>query len=227
MIDLVNAILQGDTSISGSALVLWLALANHADKSGYCWPGVTRLARQCRVSERQATRLVAQLEAARVVEVKRVNGRSNGYIVHAAPFAPPDIRVTPDTHVTPVMGVTPPLTPVSPTPDTHVTPPPTPMSPESPYKHHVTNKETSAPPEKKPGDEQLKLFKAAMHGYVDQYVFKDKIEPLRLVSWDGAIMQVGTDQEPCLQWLQSRAMTSMERAFAGIVPGGRVELVQL
>lgn len=43
--------------------LMMLALAEHADHTGYCWPGVEALARKCRVSRRTAQRTLRKLEA--------------------------------------------------------------------------------------------------------------------------------------------------------------------
>jgi len=47
---------------SGTKLLLLLALADHADDKGVCWPGIDRLARKTRQSRRNVTRLLAELQ---------------------------------------------------------------------------------------------------------------------------------------------------------------------
>ena len=46
---------------AGSLLVL-LALADHADDSGHCWPSVRRLAEKARLSRRHTQRVLRELE---------------------------------------------------------------------------------------------------------------------------------------------------------------------
>lgn len=46
----------------GSSLLVLLALADHADEDGVCWPGIERVAAKARVSERQAQRVIKALE---------------------------------------------------------------------------------------------------------------------------------------------------------------------
>jgi hypothetical protein len=59
-----------------SRLVL-LALADHADHAGYCWPSVETVARKCRVSERTVQRAIAEAEAAG--EITRALMQGRGY----------------------------------------------------------------------------------------------------------------------------------------------------
>lgn len=100
----------------GSALLLMLAIADHANDYGEAFPGIVRLAKKTRLSERQVSRLIQQLEALDnpELEVDRTDGKVNKY----------RILLTPDK----LSGVT--NTNVTTTPDKVVTPPPTPMSPE-------------------------------------------------------------------------------------------------
>jgi len=48
---------------SKTELLCLLALADHANDDGYCWPSVKTVARKCRISERQCQRLLATLES--------------------------------------------------------------------------------------------------------------------------------------------------------------------
>ncbi len=67
-----------DESIhNGTALLLLLAIADHANDDGLCWPSVATLAAKARVQERQAQNLIAQLEAAGELVVRRGHGRRN------------------------------------------------------------------------------------------------------------------------------------------------------
>ena len=56
---------------TGSALLVLLAIADHANDDGICWPSVARLARLARVSERQCQRLISQLVDAGELAVER------------------------------------------------------------------------------------------------------------------------------------------------------------
>ncbi len=102
----------------GSKLVL-LALADHADEEGWCWPRVRYLAKKCGVSERSVQRGLKDLERSAFVqriETFREDGShgSNRYRVGIVPvpsvLSPPGVTVSPP-------GVT-----VSPPGDASVTP---------------------------------------------------------------------------------------------------------
>lgn len=61
-----------------------LALAEHADQFGYCFPGLQRLASMCQVSESTAHRMIRLLVSRNLITIERrfnENGscRSNGY----------------------------------------------------------------------------------------------------------------------------------------------------
>lgn len=62
---------------TGTALVMLLAIADHANDDGVCWPAVETIARKARVKKRQATNLIAQLEASGELIVRRGLGRNN------------------------------------------------------------------------------------------------------------------------------------------------------
>lgn len=64
----------------GSALLLLLAIADHAADDGYCWPGIPVLAKKIRMSERSVMRLVKQIEEDGELYVIRSN-RNNRYVV--------------------------------------------------------------------------------------------------------------------------------------------------
>lgn len=81
----------------GAALLVMLALADHADDDGYCFPGVERVAKKCRISSRSVQRHVKDLgeigelkvETGRGVTVQ--GGATNRYkitLVHASPHMP-------------------------------------------------------------------------------------------------------------------------------------------
>lgn len=129
------------SSQSGTALLVMLALADHADANMVAWPSAATLAAMARTTDRHARRILKDLVAAG--EIEPVGTGSRGVVKY---------RLTFDTHVRGEAPPTPdtdvrgedhqPLTPMSGdagvTPDTHVTPrltptsgdPLTPMSPE-------------------------------------------------------------------------------------------------
>jgi len=59
---------QGSQHKSGNLLLL-LAFADHADDQGDAWPGIPRLAREARLSERHTRRCLNQLAASGELEV--------------------------------------------------------------------------------------------------------------------------------------------------------------
>jgi hypothetical protein len=59
---------------TGTALLMMLALADHANDDGVCWPGVERLAKMCRIGPRQAQRLIHELVDAGEVQIVREGG---------------------------------------------------------------------------------------------------------------------------------------------------------
>ena len=58
----------------GSKLLLLLAIAEHADPSGYCYPGVPRLANLTRLAERHITRLIGDLNKTEEIAVSYRTG---------------------------------------------------------------------------------------------------------------------------------------------------------
>lgn len=62
---------------SGSKLLLMLALADHANESGICWPGIESLAEKVRLSERHTKRLIQELIDEGEIEVEHGCGRGN------------------------------------------------------------------------------------------------------------------------------------------------------
>jgi AraC-like DNA-binding protein len=60
---------------TGGAKLLLLALAEHADSNGRCWPGIGRLSDMVGTSERHIKRLLKELEGLCELEIKRATGR--------------------------------------------------------------------------------------------------------------------------------------------------------
>lgn len=123
----------------GGALLLLLALADHADDEGVCWPGVKRLASMCKVTERQIGRLLVELRESGelAIEFNRGERLCNRYRITVglsslptdAPTTQPLTQASPLTPTTPLASMSP-LTPTSQTPDAHVRQPLTPTSPK-------------------------------------------------------------------------------------------------
>jgi hypothetical protein len=61
----------------GSALLLLLALADHANDEGICWPSIQTLAAKIRMSERQTQRMLGTLIASGDVYAHEGRGRSH------------------------------------------------------------------------------------------------------------------------------------------------------
>lgn len=74
------------TTVTGTHLLLLLALADFANDAGVCWPSLARLAQRTRISERQVQRGIANLAQAGEVLAKTVRGRGrhNLYLIVAA-----------------------------------------------------------------------------------------------------------------------------------------------
>ena len=71
---------------SGTNLLMLLAIADHANDDGVCWPSIARLAQRARVSDRQAKYIVKHLEESGSIEVQRGVGRNHTsvYVVKGA-----------------------------------------------------------------------------------------------------------------------------------------------
>jgi Helix-turn-helix domain len=65
---------------SGTELLMLLALADHANDDGICWPSIARLAARCRIQPRQAINVLHKLEQAGDITVQRGGGR--GMVSH-------------------------------------------------------------------------------------------------------------------------------------------------
>lgn len=61
----------------GTNLLMLLAIADHANDDGICWPSIDRLAAKCRLKRRWAQAVIAKLEESGELEVQRGTGRSN------------------------------------------------------------------------------------------------------------------------------------------------------
>jgi len=59
-----------NANASGGELLVLLALADHANDKGVCWPGVARVARKARMSERHVQRILRKLQRAGQLTMK-------------------------------------------------------------------------------------------------------------------------------------------------------------
>lgn len=120
-IEVVRKVFEGSLAMVSDRLML-LALAEHANISGECYPGIDRLAKWCNTTPRNATRLINNLVAMGELRVRRCAGPkgTNLYQINLQALtrlSPPDKAVTPDTQrSTPDNQGHLPLTPVSPEP---------------------------------------------------------------------------------------------------------------
>lgn len=124
---------NGDNKLNGSKLTALLCLADHADDEGICYPSIARVAERTRMSPRQATRIIRELEDSGYVAVTRVNGARNQYKIYSTPLrefaesvSTPDMHDRGDTDDTPD-------TDDRGTPDMHDRGPLTPVTGESSY----------------------------------------------------------------------------------------------
>jgi hypothetical protein len=69
---------------NGSELLVLLALADQANDDGVCWPGMTRLARKCRMSRRYLIEHIKSLESRGLISKEKGGSRlgTNIYTVH-------------------------------------------------------------------------------------------------------------------------------------------------
>lgn len=63
--------------LKGSELYCAIAIADHADADGYCFPGIKTIAMKMRLKDRQVQDLIKRLETKNVFDVIRGNGRGN------------------------------------------------------------------------------------------------------------------------------------------------------
>ena len=73
----VTAYIWEHSQQTGSDLLMLLAIADHANDDGLCWPSIERLAHKCRVKERQAKNIIAKLIAQGEITVERGQGRGH------------------------------------------------------------------------------------------------------------------------------------------------------
>ena len=89
----------------GTALLMLLAIADHANDQGICWPSKRTLAKKCRVSERHAGRLIKKLVTDKELEIQRGGGRGHSNVYKVTPVTgftdttDPSYRVTPTSPI--------------------------------------------------------------------------------------------------------------------------------
>jgi len=88
-IKVMSEVWEHCTDLKGSALVVMLALADHADDGGICWPAVPTIAKKARISADQTRRIIRTIENHGYIERNERSGRSTIY------------RVTPRANATP------------------------------------------------------------------------------------------------------------------------------
>ena len=83
-------------SVTRSGIVVYCALAAHADPSGHCWPGRARLGEITGLNERQVSRATAELEKKGLLRKEyRAAGRVDYWLLPVSPRSSPP--VTDDT----------------------------------------------------------------------------------------------------------------------------------
>ena len=68
--------------------VMLLALADHCDDAGTCYPSMERLGRKCRVEPRSARRIIRRLEEGGWITVDVGSGRKNCNVYHVQELGP-------------------------------------------------------------------------------------------------------------------------------------------
>ena len=142
---LVSTRVWQNSKQTGYAFILMLAIADIADDEGVAWPGIKRLAKKARVTERSVYRLISQLIADGELEVTPGGGRRKTNLYKVLCLSEnkgqqnPDRKtglktLTPESK-NPDSGVTKTLTPESQNPDSGVT--------RLVTTHHIHVKDTS------------------------------------------------------------------------------------
>jgi len=72
------------STASGSTLLLLLALADHANDSGQCYPAIETLAAKTRMSERQTIRIIQAAEQLGELTTQRSANKANHYTLTPA-----------------------------------------------------------------------------------------------------------------------------------------------
>lgn len=85
------------SKLEGGALLLELAIADHANDDGLAFPSIERLARKARLGKRQTYRLVRELVESGEISIEHGGGRhrSNLYRINLAAFSGGDAETQP------------------------------------------------------------------------------------------------------------------------------------
>jgi hypothetical protein len=67
------------TDLNQSQTLVALAIADHANDEGFCWPSIKTLATKSRLSERQVQRIIRELEDGGILVYAYKPGKSNVY----------------------------------------------------------------------------------------------------------------------------------------------------
>lgn len=103
------------TNLPASQKLVALALADHANEKGECWPSIKKISDKCGLNERTVFRNLNLLEKGGVVKRKKRVGCSTVYTLTPAQIVTPDECDPPDSDsTTPVEIVTLPLSNLSP-----------------------------------------------------------------------------------------------------------------
>lgn len=100
-----------DSGLEGAELLMALAIADHADHEGRCWPGTDLLMRKTKLGKRQVQRIVHSLSEKGIFRIIAGSGRGHKTIYEfqkvtpATPFVDPE-RVTYATPFNPGKGDT-------------------------------------------------------------------------------------------------------------------------
>ena len=83
--DALRAALAPDTGLGSVETLALIAIWRHTNYDGETWLSLATLARECKVSRRQAIRVVKALESAGAVKVERGGGRARANILRVVP----------------------------------------------------------------------------------------------------------------------------------------------
>ncbi len=84
-IEVMSAVWK-NAPVKGGDLLVLLALADHANERGMCWPSIPTLAEKSRLSERQVYEIIGRLERKKLIDIDRGAGsrRGNFYRVNVS-----------------------------------------------------------------------------------------------------------------------------------------------
>lgn len=74
--------------VSATDKIVLLALADHANDQGYCWPGNASLCKKCGLSERAVRNAIRTLEAAGHLTCHFKTGKTTSYHIHPGTTCP-------------------------------------------------------------------------------------------------------------------------------------------